>query len=106
MRTFDNIVKVLNKFTEDPLLKSLQAAKNVTLFHDETVDITNHSDAAVFAMYYHEGQHKEHYLGLMNMSEGQTAEKHYKATLELCNQKGLKLENVAFADLDGCSTNS
>ena len=94
MRTFDNIVKELNKFTEDPQLKLLQAAKNVTLFHDETVDITNHSDAAVFAMYYHEGQHKEHYLGLMNMSEGQTAEKHYKATIELCNQKGLKLENV------------
>ena len=42
----------------------------------------------------------------MNMSEGQTAEKHYKATLELCNQKGLKLENVAFSDLDGFSTNS
>ena len=41
------------------------------------------------------------------MSEGQTAEKtHYKATLELCNQKGLKLEKVAFSDLDGCSTNS
>ena len=106
MRTFDNIIKVLNKFTEEPLLKSLQAAKNVTLFHDETVDISNHQEAAVFAMYYHEGRHKEHFMGLMNMSAGQTAEKHYKATLQLCNQKGLKLENVAFADLDGCATNA
>lgn len=42
--------EVLNKFTEEPLLKSLQAANNITLFHDETVDITNHSDAAVFDM--------------------------------------------------------
>ena len=40
------------------------------------------------------------------MSSGQTAEKHYLATLDLCNHKGLDLAKVQFSDLDGCNTNS
>ena len=34
--TFKKILKVLNDFTEEKLLKSLQSANYVTLFHDET----------------------------------------------------------------------
>ena len=105
-RTFENILKVLNSFTEEPLLKSLQASKYVTLFHDETTDVTNHSEAAVFAMFSHNGKHQEHYMGIINMKEGQTAEKFYIVTLNLCNQKGLDLAKVQFSDLDGCNTNS
>ena len=106
LRTFDNLLQVLNKFTEEPLLQSLRKSRFVTLFHDETSDVSNHSEAAVFAMFLHEGEFKEHYLGIMNMSEGQTAEKHYLATLNLCNQKGLDLSKVQFSDLDGCNTNN
>ena len=105
-RTFDNLLTVLNDYTEEPLLESLKAANYVTLFHDETTDISNHSEAAVFAMFLHEGKHKEHYLGMINMSHGQTAEKHYNATLHFCNQKGLDMSKIQFSDLDGCSTNS
>ena len=57
-------------------------------------------------MFYYNGEFKEHYLGIMNMSSGQTAEKHYLATLDLCNHKGLDLAKVQFSDLDGCNTNS
>ena len=106
LRTFDNLLQVLNKFTEEPLLQSLRKSRFVTLFHDETSDVSNHSEAAVFAMFLHEGEFKEHYLGIMNMSEGQTAEKHYLATLNMCNQKGLDLSKVQFSDLDGCNTNN
>ena len=106
LRTFDNILQVLNNFTEEPLLQSLETSNYVTLFHDETTDVSNHSEAAVFVMFYHEGEHREHYLGIMNMSEGQTAEKHYNAILQLCNQKNLSLANVQFSDLDGCNTNT
>ena len=106
LRTFDNIIKVLNDFTEKPLLQSIQKSRYVTVFHDETTDISNHSEAAVFVMFEHEGEFKEHYLGIMHMTEGQTAEKHYQATLGLCNKKGLDLEKVQFSDLDGCNTNS
>ena len=42
-KTFNNILNVLNSFTEDTLLESLKAAEFVTIFHDETTDISNHS---------------------------------------------------------------
>ena len=75
------------------------------MFHDETTDVSNHSEAAVFAMFLHEGKFEEHYLGIINMSKGQTAEKHYLATLQLCNEKKLDMAKVQFSDLDGCNTN-
>ena len=53
--TFDVIIAVLNKFTEEPLLESIKHAKSVTLFHDETVEISNHSEAVLFGMYLHKG---------------------------------------------------
>ena len=59
--TFSNILNVLNRFTEEPLLRSLQRANYVTLFHDETTDVSNHSEAAVFAMFLHEGKFEEHF---------------------------------------------
>ena len=48
----------------------------VTLFHDETTDISNHSEAAVFAMFCHEDVHREHFLGIIHMTEGLTAFDH------------------------------
>ena len=105
-KTFNNILNVLNSFTEDTLLESLKAAEFVTIFHDERTDISNHSEAALFAMFLHGGSHKEHYIGMMNMSSGQTAAKHYLAVLDLCNKKGLDMSKIQFSDLDGCPTNA
>ena len=106
-KTFTQILKVLNNFTEEPLLKSIEESKYLTLFHDETTDISNHSEVAVFAMFWHDGDFKEHYVGIIHMSEGgMTAEKHYIATLEFCKKKRLDLSKVQFVDLDGCSTNA
>ena len=105
-RTFSNLLKVLNDFTEEPLLKSLKEADYVTLFHDETTDVSNHSEAAVFVMFSHEDVFKEHFLGIIHMTEGLTALDHYTATLNLCKTKGLDLAKVQFVDLDGCNTNA
>ena len=44
-RTFQVIKKSLNDFTEEPLLESIKKARFVTLFHDETTDVSNHSEA-------------------------------------------------------------
>ena len=104
-RTFSNILKVLNDFTEEPLLKSLKAANHVTLFHDETTDVRNHSEAAVFGMFNHEDNHKEHYLGIIHMKGGLKAIDHYTETLNLCKSKGLDLSKVQFIEFDGCNTN-
>ena len=73
MAQFFPILKVLNKFTEEPLLKSLNESNFVTLFHDETTDVSNYSEAAVFAMFSHADVHREHFLGIIHMTEGQTA---------------------------------
>ena len=105
-QTFQNILKVLNKFTEEPLLKSLNESNFVTLFHDETTDVSNHSEAAVFAMFSHADVHREHFLGIIHMTEGLTAFDHYTATLNLCKSKGLDFAKVQFVDLDGCNTNA
>ena len=75
-QTFQNILKVLNKYTEEPILKYLDQSNFVTLFHDETTDISNHSEAAVFAMFCHEDVHREHFLGIIHMTEGLTAFDH------------------------------
>ena len=91
-------MKVLNDFSEQPLLKSFQDSKYVTLFQDETTDISNHSESVVFAMFSHNGVHKEHYMGIVHMDEGLTAEKFYISTLNLFKQKNLNLSKVQFVD--------
>ena len=103
---FKKILKVLNDFTEEKLLKSLQSANYVTLFHDETTDVSNFSEAAVYVMFFHDGSHTEHFLGLKHMKNGLTAFDHYVATAELCKEKGLNMAKIQFVDLDGCNTNS
>ena len=57
-------------------------------------------------MFSHNGVHKEHYMGIVHMDEGLTAEKFYISTLNLFKQKNLDLSKVQFVDLDGCNTNS
>ena len=96
----------MNKFTEEPLLKSLNESNFVTLFHDETTDVSNHSEATVFAMFSHADVHREHFLGIIHMTEGLTAFDHYTATLNLCKSEGLDVAKVQFVDLDGCNTNA
>ena len=44
LRTFDNLLHVLNSFTEEPLLLSLRKSKFVTIFHDETTDVSGCSE--------------------------------------------------------------
>ena len=107
MKTFDKILVVLNTFTENPLLESLQKAAYFCVYHDETTDISNHSEAAVYVMFLHDEVYGEHYLGIINMAPlmGLTAENHYKATLKLFDEKGVNLKNAACSDLDGCSVN-
>ena len=105
-RTFANILKVLNDYTEEPVIKSFQESSYVTLFQDETTDISNHSESVVFAMFSHNGVHKEHYMGIVHMSDGLTAEKFYTSTLNLFQQKNIDISKVQFVDLDGCNTNS
>ena len=105
-RTFKNILKVLNDFTEQPLLKSFQKSNYVSMFQDETTDISGHSESVVFAMFSHNGVYKEHYIGIVHMDEGLTAEKFYISTLNLLKKKNLNLSKVQFVDLDGCNTNS
>ena len=78
----------------------------VTLFHDETTDVSNFSEAAVYIMFSHDGLHTEHFLGLKHMKNGLTAFDHYVATAELCKEKGLNMAKIQFVDLDGCNTNS
>ena len=107
VRTFDKMLDVLNTFIEKPLIDSLKQAQNFCVYHDETTDIRNHSEAAVYVMFIHEGEYKEHYLGIINMAPfmGLTAENFYTATLKLFEEKGVDLKNAACSDLDGCATN-
>jgi hypothetical protein len=107
VRTFDKILDVLNAFVENPLINSLKRAQNFCVYHDETTDIRNHSEAAVYVMFLHENEYKEHFFGIINMAPlmGLTAEKHYTATLKLFEENGVDLKNAACSDLDGCSTN-
>ena len=61
-------MNVLNDFIEEPLLKSLKKAKGFSLFHDETTDVSNHSEAAIFLMFLHKNEYREHFFGIINMS--------------------------------------
>ena len=74
---------MLNQYVETQLIESFKKAKYFTLFHDETTDVSNHSEAGVIAMFWHLGEFKEHYIGMIHMTEGLTALKHYQATLNL-----------------------
>ena len=107
VRTFDKMLDVLNTFIEKPLINSLKMAQNFCVYHDETTDIRNHSEAAVYVMFLHEDEYKEHFFGIINMAPlmGLTAENFYTATLQLFEEKGVDLKNAACSDLDGCSTN-
>jgi len=57
-------------------------------------------------MFFHDGSHTEHFLGLKHIKNGLTAFDHYVATAKLCKEKGLNMAKIQFVDLDGCNTNS
>ena len=107
VKTFEKILDVLNDFIERPLLDSLRKSRNFCVYHDDTTDISNHSEAAIYVAFFHENEYKEHYFGIINMAPlmGLTAEKHYIATLQHFNEKNVDLKYAACSDLDGCSTN-
>ena len=60
--TFQNVLTVLNRYLENKVLEKVRTS-HFTLFHDETTDISNSSQANVYVMIPHE----EHYFGLINM---------------------------------------
>ena len=100
--SFHNVLTVLNRYLENKVLEKVKTS-HFTLFHDETTDISNSSQANVYVMIPHE----EHYLGLINMNKyaGRKASDFYESLLELFRKKGIELENCDFSDLDGCPTN-
>ena len=104
--SFNLILETMNEFVENPVLESAKE-EFFTLFIDETTAVGNKSVANVFIMFGDGKEVKEHYLGTVNMnaSLGLTAKHFYKAALDLCSKKGLNMENCAFSEMDGCSTN-
>ena len=104
--TFKSLVVALNRFVEEPLICSLEKANSITIFHDETTDISNKSEACVYCLFFHKGIFKEHFIGLLNMSHSQTAESFYEATKELCAVKKIDMSRIQFSSLDGCATNT
>ena len=107
VKTFDKMVHVLNEFIEKPLLVSLRKSRNFCVYHDETTDIQNHSEAAIYVAFLHQNEYKEHFFGIINMAPlmSLTAEAFYMSTLQLFDQKKVDLKHAACSDLDGCPTN-
>ena len=107
MKMFQNFIEVLNKFIEDPLLESLQNAWAFTMFHDESMDRSHHSQAAMYCTFKHRGVVGEHFLGIFNMQfqMGLTAADLFEGITKICDEKKVDIKKCMFTETDGCATN-
>ena len=101
MKMFQNFIEVLNKFIEDPLLESLQNAWAFTMFHDESMDRSHHSQAAMYCTFKHRGVVGEHFLGIFNMQfqMGLTAADLFESITRICDEKKVDIKSACLLRL-------
>ena len=105
---FTKYLEIINKYIEEPLLHSLRNSQLFTLSHDDTTDITKHSQAGIFMTFEHKLKISEHFVGIENMTAlvaGLTALDLFNGIFGVTERLKVDLRKNAFSEMDGAPVN-
>ena len=108
VKSADEFLECLSKHLEDEFINRLIAAYDFTLMADETSDMGDRCELAIFVRYIDSDLHeiKEEFLGMVEVVGSKGAE---ALCMKICNvlqEKGINIENMRFNGMDGTNTMS
>ena len=100
-------VLVLRSFRQRQQM-SFTAAREFSLLSDETTDIADRAELAIFIRYVDSDCHqvKEDFLGVIEVAGSKEAEVLCQITCEILREKGVDINQIRFNSSDGTNTMS
>lgn len=104
----DQYLSVLNDFVQDKLLTSILTAKDFSVLADETTDISDRAELAVFVRFVDGDSHeiKEKFVGLAQIKGSKGSAAVCQKIKDVFVEKGIDLSNLRFSGLDGTNSMS
>ena len=99
----DEVVECLSKHLEDNFLNRLIAAHDFTLMVDETMDMGDRFELAIFVRYIDSDSHEiqEEFLGMVEIVGSKGAEALCAKICNFLQEKGINIKNMKFNGMDG-----
>ena len=103
----DEFMKCLSGYLEG-FKNRLLAASDVSLITDETTDISDHAELAIFVSYLNSDSHQvtEKFLGLVEVCGSKGAEALFNLICNVLKRKGIDIKQMRFNGMDQTNTMS
>ena len=104
----NEFMKCLSGYLEEGFKNRLLAASDVSLMTDETTDISDHAELAIFVSYLNSDSHQvtEEFLGLVEVYVSKGAEALFNLICNVLKRKGIDIKQMRFNGMDQTNTMS
>ena len=108
MTSTDKFITCLSDFLEEDFINKLTATREFSLLADETTDITDRGELAIFICYVDSDcyQVKEEFLGVVEVVGSKGAKALCQIICEVLREKGIDINQLRFNGFDGTNTMS
>ena len=102
----DESIKCLSDYLEEGFKNRLLAASDFSLTTDETTDISDRAELAIFECYVNSDSHQvtEELLGLVEVYGSKGAEALFNIICDMLKRTGIGIKQVRFNGMDGTNT--
>jgi len=100
----DDFICAIKTVIENDVFSKIKAAEFYSLETDESTDSSNCQNLMIYIRAVVEGKVVSHFLKLVQLNEGGTAEKIYTKVVEVLNEKGLPISSLIALSTDRAST--
>ena len=104
----DESIKCLSDYLEEGFKNRFLAASDFSLTTDETTDISDRAELAIFVCYVNSDSHQvtEEFLGLVEVYGSKGAEALFNLICDVLKRKGIDINQMRFNGMDGTNTMS
>ena len=104
----DKFITCLSDFLEEGFINRLTAARELSLLADETTDITDRAELAIFIHYVDSDCHqvKEEFLGVVEVVGSKGAKALCQIICKVLREKGIDINQLRFNGFDSTNTMS